>query len=226
MDLNNRDWRSQVLREELSILDRRISAWKKRDDKILTEERIAELRVIAEKNLSGASMSHSQRSTKSEIHQKLRDAFADIERMALFEFIGCPSRWDPSDWGERGARLPYSDLIWSEDFPVEGVAVLVRRLISMFGEKYAVPLAYAIEEGYRDHLQDSGISVEVPIIIRASLPPRPKTKDALSTARRHGETRSGRYTDGSKSMVPLPHLPDYKEGVRVQRQAHRDLAEF
>lgn len=226
MHLRRNDWRSEVLREELHILDMRISDWKKRPDRMLTDDRIDALRVIAEKNLSGASMSHNQTEMKSQIHQKLHDAFADIERMALLEFIGRPSRWDPSDWGEKGARLPYSGHIWSEDFPVEGVAVLVRRLISMFGEKYAVPLAYAIEEGYKDYLQDSSISAEVPIVLRASTPPRPKTKDALSTTGRRGKTRSGRYTSHSKSMVPLPYLPDYNEGVRVEPQTHRDLAEF
>ena len=219
MKTDTSDLHSDLRREILSELDRRLSKWAERDDKILTTNRIKVLSKIADKNLRGTKLTGPQRTAKYEIHKMLRGALADIERMALLEFIGSPSRWDPSNWGENDAKLPYPDDVWRADLPVGRVAVLVRRLVGMFGEEYAVPLAMAVEEGYRDHQQDDDMSVEVPIILRAFLPHPPETKG--------GHISNGRDKRAPRTAIfPLPDIPEYIDGVRVQRRTHRDLADF
>ena len=218
-----------IHREMLSELDRRLSKWAECDDKILTPDRIRVLSRIADKNLRCVKLTGAQRQEKFEIRKKLRGALADIERMALLELMGGPSRWDPSEWGENNTKLPFPDDGWRTDLPVERVVTLVRRLVGMFGEEYAVPLAMAVEDGYRDHQPDDAcMSVEVPIILRELLPHPPETRGRNLTS---GQDKKAplrpRYTGGSKSpMGPLPDIPEYIDGVRVQHDGHIDLAEF
>jgi len=216
-------------REILSELDIRLSKWANRDHIVLTPTQIKILSKIADKNLRGVKLTGAQRTAKSEIHMQLRGSLADIELMVLLEFIGSPSRWDPSNWREVEAKLPYPDQVWREDLPVERVAVLVRRLVGMFGEEYAVPLAKAVEDGYRDHQPDDAcMSVEVPIILRGLLPRPPETQgEHVSIGRDKKASRTARFIGGSKMPIgPLPDIPEYIDGVRVQRHAHKDLAEF
>ena len=204
------------------MLDKRLTDWDNRTDKILTEHRVLDLRVYAEKSIIGGNLSHNQSSMKCEIHQKLRDALADIERMCVFEFIGHPSRWDPADW-ELKSHPVYSDDIWREDFPFERVAILVRRLVGMFGEDYAVPLAKAVEDGFQDYLRNERMSVEVPIIMRERIPHSATKRAAAEPAPRGRRgARAARYPGRSGCvMPPLPELPEYSNGMRIEHSRYK-----
>jgi hypothetical protein len=213
-------------RGELKTLDRLLSQWARSEDKVITYEELRVLLKIADKNLRHHKMTGAQRNAKSQLHKRICGALADIERMVLLEFIGSPSRWDPADWGEEDGKPPYPDEVWRSDLPIGRLAVIVRRLVGMFGEDYAVPLANALEEGYRDHLQDEEITVEVPIVLRANpLSAAKSGADEISEGRNRGR-HTARFIPSSKSMHALPEIPAYIDGTKVPERRSRDLADY
>ena len=175
-----------LLKENIEWLDRMLEDWKKDMDaglSVLTPDDIGFLRTLAEKNARFLSnkqgLSDPQRSMKKEIHQKLRNAFFDVDRMITCGFIGLSEIWNPAWYGHKKVKYPYDVDTWREDFPVTKVTEFVKCLVRMYGDDYAVPIAEAIKQGlqsrdrfYKMHLEGCCLHDFTPLRYhREGLPP-------------------------------------------------------
>ncbi|MGD0057647.1 MAG: hypothetical protein ABSB83_07395 [Methanomassiliicoccales archaeon] len=162
---------------KLEWLDDMLDIWKKDKDKefsILTSENLDFLRILAERNAWFSSnkqgLSPAQKSMKTEIHQKLRNAFFDIDRMISLGFMGISDNWNPFFYGNKKEnRYPYDFETWHEDFPVTKVTEFVKCLVTMYGDEYAVPIAEAVKQGLQSGEVLGGqtsVEVDVPVIRR------------------------------------------------------------
>lgn len=148
------------MKEILSYLDIKLSEWANVKDRILTEAQILSLGQIAEHNLLDTRLTHNQAQMKVEIHQTLRDALSDIDRMISRGFMGRYSQWNPSQYWGKDVN-PFDPAIWKKDFPIERVANFVRCLVNMYGDEYAYGLVKAIEEGLANRTENLNYEVQV-----------------------------------------------------------------
>jgi uncharacterized protein YbaA (DUF1428 family) len=152
-----------LLKESIAWLDKMLENWKNEIDagfSVLTSYDIDFLRILAEKNARLLSnkqgLSDPQKSMKTEIHQRLRNAFFDIDRMITCGFIGISDIWNPAWYGHKKVKYPYDVDTWREDFPVAKVTEFVKCLVRMYGDDYAVPIAEAIKQGLQSREEWGG----------------------------------------------------------------------
>jgi len=156
------------IKQALDRLDYDIKRWKKCKDTILTNDNVDMLRLLAEKNIKGGNLSQNQREMKKDIHQNLRNAFFDIDRLITIGFMGKSYVFDPANYTYpmvKSKNVYDQEKIWKQDFPIEKVGHFIKALVEMFGDEYAIPLASAIEDGLIEN-QSGQFEIEVPIIKR------------------------------------------------------------
>jgi len=143
-------------------LDEWIEGWVKSKDRILTKPQIECLGVIAKKNLIQRQLTKAERQMKSDIHKTVGWMFKDLERMMYMDFMGPYSKFDPAWPGSKTkSRLPFKVETWAEEITAERLCKLVQMMVKMHGDKYAYPLAKAIEDGLRGRQENYDFTVEV-----------------------------------------------------------------
>jgi hypothetical protein len=165
--------RQRIIKENLAWLDGQMEAWRKRvndDLSVLTINEINCLRILVEKTIKTKTgyqnLSGPQRETKNYIHEKLRNAFSDIVSLIQTGIMGY--NWNPKDiHGSRRDLFPYPLDTWKKDYPVASVSDFIERLVTFYGDEYAVPIANGIAKGLRNREGwDSTFEIDVPVIRR------------------------------------------------------------
>jgi hypothetical protein len=171
MNDQREDSMNEHIRIRLDGIEQVLDEWK-REPRILTNEQIDFLKVLADKNIRNLSnkqeLTDNQRGMKTNVHHKLRDGFSDIDRMINLGFIGERDLLSPLFYGRsKTNRYPYDKDTWREDFPVQKVCNFIERLVKLYGDDYALPIANAIRIGLESRENVNNTLVDVPILRRS-----------------------------------------------------------
>ena len=78
------------------------------------------------------------------------------------DLMGPSSKFNPWLPGSTTkSKLPFKMETWAEEITAERLCKLVQMMVKMYGDKYAYPLAKAIEDGLRGRQENYDFTVEV-----------------------------------------------------------------
>ena len=171
---------NETIRKRLLDRDRIVAEWleaKRDENALLSTEQIEFLGLLAEKNLKNLSnkqgLTLSQRKIPGNIRRTLRNAVFDLERMGKYGFLGVgedssESIWNPKTLGSSKDREMFKKELLKKDFPVRSVSTFVECLVRLYGDEYAIPLAFAIQAGLTAREPwESDFEVDVPVLRRS-----------------------------------------------------------
>jgi len=135
--------------------------------RLFTNDQISKLGSAAMKNFEGEALTRTEITAKHEISEGISNALSDINQIVRLEMFDPMTEWRPVKYDRPRQHMVFSTATVANTFRLNDLLPLVRVLVKVFGEYYAIPLANAIRLGLQDgEASFSNLEVDVPIIKR------------------------------------------------------------